>query len=76
METGKSPLHWPVVMYDSNETELYSIVLMANLVYGLTTFYYQTLWKNGISMSKDEFYDEVRNCLDTDATCKAQFMRA
>ena len=55
MQTGKSPLHWPVVLYEQNESELFSIVLMANLVYGLTTFYYQMCWKSSIKMSKNEF---------------------
>ena len=47
-KTGQTPLAWPTIMYDQNEETLFSVVLMANLVYGLTTYYYQVLWKASI----------------------------
>ena len=39
-KTGQVPMAWPSVMFEENEFRFYEVVLMANLVYGLTTYYY------------------------------------
>ena len=41
----QSPLSWPQVHYESQEDDFWLVVLMAHLVYGLATLYYQLSWK-------------------------------
>ena len=68
METGKSPLHWPVTLYSENETELLPIVLMATTVYTVSCLYYSLQWKRGIFSSKYERYVSCLSCLLTECT--------
>lgn len=62
-------------MYHENEVALVSIVVMANLVYGLTTLYYQLCWKLGIS--KNEQGRKLRKCLLVDCQrCKKEITKS
>ena len=64
-------------MYDSNEDELFSVVLMANVVYGLTTLYWQIQWKLDIRPSKTDRYYTCLTCLMPDCiVCKREFIRS
>ena len=48
MNTGKFPFKWPNILFDENEITMYHTVLMSNMTYGLTTLYYQLVWKGSI----------------------------
>lgn len=54
METGKSPLHWPMATYDDNSNKLLSVIVVAILSYGIPTLYYQVMWKRSIRQSKSD----------------------
>jgi len=53
-------------MYHENEQALLPIVLMANLVYGVTTLYYQIVWKLDLKLSKPEYIQKIKQCLKPD----------
>ena len=54
MQTGKSPLHWPTVMYEENEVTHQRVPEMAVMVYAITTLYYQVMGKYSIKRTPDE----------------------
>ena len=64
--TGQSPIVWPKTLYEENEHELLPVVVMANLVYGLSTLYYQVLWKTGIRGTKTEYTERIKKCMLAD----------
>lgn len=48
MTTGQSPLVWPVLRFEENETAHIWVVISAVMSYGIPTLYYQIKWKRSI----------------------------